>query len=156
MSKIIPKCWHRYEVKIQKDTKRYDLRTYAVLWYFKRTYTQQKSGTALLPFHSSRLWYCLCIKTATPKPTPYVYILIGTRLCAYVYIHTIGILVSQCFVTFNEIYQISECQNKARKTLSIMSCIPPHFWTPPRRGLQKNVYPTLCDYRIRRKITIKK
>ena len=23
------KVWHRYEVKIQKDTKRYDLRTYA-------------------------------------------------------------------------------------------------------------------------------
>ena len=95
--KDLSKVWHRYEVKIQKDTKRYDLRTYAVLWYFKRTYTQQKSGTALLPFHSSRLWYCLCIKTATPKPTPYVYILIGTRLCAYVYIHTIGILVSHCF-----------------------------------------------------------
>jgi len=35
------KVWHRYEVKIQKDTKRYDLRTYAVLWYFKRTYNKK-------------------------------------------------------------------------------------------------------------------
>ena len=42
---------------------------------------------------------------------------LGTRFRAYTYTHTIGILVSQCFVTFNEIYQISECQNKARKTL---------------------------------------
>ena len=44
------KARHRYEVKIQKDTKRYDLRTYAVLWYFNRTYIQQKSGTAILLF----------------------------------------------------------------------------------------------------------
>ena len=81
------KVWHRYEVKIQKDTKRYDLRTYAKP-YFNRTYIQQKSGTALLPFHSSRLWYCLCIKTATPKPTPYVYILFKVhayaRTCIYI------------------------------------------------------------------------
>ena len=27
--KDLSKVWHRYEVKIQKDTKRYDLRTYA-------------------------------------------------------------------------------------------------------------------------------
>ena len=35
--KDLSKVWHRYEEKIQKDTKRYDLRTYAVLWYFNRT-----------------------------------------------------------------------------------------------------------------------
>ena len=64
--KDLSKVWHRYEVKIQKDTKKYDLRTYAVLWYFNRTYIQQKSGTALLPFHLQRLWYCLSLQTATP------------------------------------------------------------------------------------------
>ena len=38
------KAWHRYEEKDTKRYKSYDLRTYAVLWYFNRTYIQQKSG----------------------------------------------------------------------------------------------------------------
>ena len=37
-----------------------------------------------------------------------------TQTRAYTYIHTIGILVSQCFVTLYEIYQIPVSQNKAR------------------------------------------
>lgn len=38
------------------------------LEYF--TFRHKKSGTALLLLRYLRLWYCLNIRTATPKPTP--------------------------------------------------------------------------------------
>ena len=63
-----------------------------------------------------------------------------------VYTQTIGILVSQCLVTF-EIYQISICQNKARKTLFIMSVSHHTYWTFPRREQYKKCNPTLVHIR---------
>ena len=48
-----------------------------------------------------------------------------------------------------EIYQISECQNKARKTLFIMSVSLRTYWTLPRRGLYEkrtNLRSAITEY----------
>ena len=55
----------------------------------------QKSGAALLLFRQLRLWYCLLTQTATPKPTPNVYMLRYARTRVHIYV--MSILVSQCF-----------------------------------------------------------
>ena len=58
-----------------------------------------KSGTALLLLRYLRLWYCLNIRTATPKPTPictYARVPIINRYERYGYTYPEDIKMLQC------------------------------------------------------------
>ena len=122
--KDLSKVWHRYEVKIQKDTKRYDLRTYAKP-YFNQT--QQKSGTAILLFRILRLWYCLCNKQQHRSPRrTYIYYLRYTPMRVRVYTYHRHLSVAMFCYFQRNLPDFRMPKQSALRRYFIMSCIPPH------------------------------
>ena len=105
-------------------------------YFFPQTYIQKESGTAILPFHSSRLWYCLLYQNSNTVAHA-VCILYNKVHATRVRIYTYHRHLSAAMFWILRIYQIQMSQNKARKTLFIMSVSHHTYWTLPRRGLYK-------------------
>ena len=84
--------------------------------------TYEKSGTAILLFRDSRLWYCLLFQTATLSPRRMYMCTPNSRVLYYTHHEH---LVLQCFGTY-WIYQIPNRQNKALKTPFSICPYPTH------------------------------
>ena len=88
------------------------------------------------------------IRTATPKPTPYIY---GTRIRVHSY--TYHGHLSAAIVLLLRIYQIQMSQNNALKTPFHYVRIPPHYRTFPLAWAIQKIESHAVQIEIRRKIT---
>ena len=81
----------------------------------------------------------------SPRRT-YIYYLRYTPMRVRVYTYHRHLSVAMFCYFQRNLPDFRMPKQSAFKTLLIMSCIPPHFWTPPRRGLQK-MYILRCAIR---------
>ena len=93
----------------------------------------QKSGTAILLFRDSRLWYCLQFQTTTLKPTPYV---LNARIVRVHYLHTYGHLSAAMFWNFIEFTRFRTAKTKRVRRLLLCPVSLPQQGTYPRRELK--------------------
>ena len=99
----------------------------------------KKSGTAILLFRQSRLWYCLFHPNSNTEAHA-VYIMTYAYVNTHTNIHHEHLSVALSWIKMFEIYQISIDQNKALKTLIIMS-LPFHtLWTLPSAWAEKKLH----------------
>lgn len=110
---------------------------------------KKKSGTAILPFHSSRLWYCLSYQNSNTEAHAVCILYNKVHANACIHVYTYHRHLSAAMFWILRIYQIQMSQNKARKTLFIMSVSLRTYWTLPRRGLYEkrtNLRSAITEY----------